>query len=76
MEQGNYEKRTSAIYQRYRTWCQENGHYPESMKNFRQSLETVATVVRKRPKTGGNISMSVWNCICPCCEKNNFISMA
>lgn len=54
MEQGDYEERTSAIYQRYRTWCQENGHYPESMKNFRQSLETVATVVRKRPKTGGN----------------------
>lgn len=54
MEKGNYEERTSAIYQRYRTWCQENGHYPESMKNFRQSLETVVTVVRKRPKTGGN----------------------
>ena len=54
MEQGDYEERTSAVYQRYRTWCQENGHYPESMKNFRQSLETVATIVRKRPQSGGN----------------------
>lgn len=54
MEQGDYEERTSAVYQRYRTWCQENGHYPESMKNFRQSLETVATIVRKRPQSGSN----------------------
>lgn len=54
MEQGDYEERTSLVYQRYRTWCQENGHFPESMKNFRQSLETVATVVRKRPQGGGN----------------------
>lgn len=54
MEQGDYEERTSAVYQRYRTWCQENGHYPESMKNFKQSLGTVATIVRKRPQSGGN----------------------
>lgn len=53
MEQGDYEERTSAVYQRYRTWCQENGHYPESMKNFKQSLGTVATIVRKRPQSGG-----------------------
>ena len=54
MEAGNYEERTSSVYQRYKEWCQENGHYAESMKNFKQSLETVATVVRKRPLTGGN----------------------
>ena len=59
MEQGNYEERTSSVYQRYKTWCIENGHYAESMKNFKQSLETVATVVRKRPQDGGNKSTMV-----------------
>ncbi|WP_317317192.1 phage/plasmid primase, P4 family [Amedibacillus dolichus] len=54
MEQGDYEERTSLVYQRYKMWCMENGHYAESMKNFKQSLETVATVVRKRPQDGGN----------------------
>lgn len=54
MEQGDYEERTSSVYQRYKMWCVENGHYAESMKNFKQSLETVATVVRKRPQDGGN----------------------
>lgn len=54
MEAGNYEERTSSVYQRYKEWCQENGHYAESMKNFKQSLEAVTPVVRKRPQTGGN----------------------
>ncbi len=53
MEQGDFEERTSSVYRRYKNWCAENGHYAESMKNFKQSLETVATVVRKRPKGGG-----------------------
>ena len=53
MEQGDFEERTSSVYRRYKDWCAENGHYAESMKNFKQSLETVATVVRKRPKGGG-----------------------
>ena len=54
MEQGDYEERTSDVYRRYREWCIDNGHYAESMKTFKQSLETVATVVRKRPQDGGN----------------------
>lgn len=53
MEQGNYEEKTSTVYQRYRSWCLENGHYAESMRNFKQSLETIVPVVRKRPKAGG-----------------------
>lgn len=53
MEAGDFEERTSEVYYRYKTWCNENGHYPESMKNFKQSLESLATVKRKRPKTGG-----------------------
>ncbi|MDO4649547.1 MAG: phage/plasmid primase, P4 family [Eubacteriales bacterium] len=54
MESGDYEERTSSIYYRYKEWCLENGHYAESMRNFKQSLESVAPVVRKRPQTGGN----------------------
>ena len=54
MEQdGTAEERTSAVYERYRCWCGENGQYPESMKNFKQSLASVAEVKRKRPRSGG-----------------------
>lgn len=44
---------TSALYVRYKGWCQENGYYAEGMKNFKQGLQTFAKVVRKRPKDGG-----------------------
>lgn len=54
LEEGSaYEERTSAVYNRYKTWCIENGHYAESMKNFKQSLAPLMEVKRKRPKTGG-----------------------
>lgn len=44
---------TSTLYARYKGWCQENGYYAEGMKNFKQGLQTFATVTRKRPKGGG-----------------------
>jgi len=50
----NYEERTSAVYERYKGWCIENGHYAESMKNFKQSLSAVMEVKRKRPNSGGD----------------------
>ena len=53
MKQGDYEEKTSTIYLSYRNWCIENGHYAESMRNFKQSLEAIVPVVRKRPKVGG-----------------------
>lgn len=53
MEQGDYEEKTSTIYLSYRNWCIENGHYAESMRNFKQSLDAIVPVVRKRPKVGG-----------------------
>lgn len=54
LEKGaNYEERTSAVYNRYKSWCVENGQYAESMKNFKQSLATVMEIKRKRPKAGG-----------------------
>ena len=47
------EELTSTVYSRYKNWCQENGCYPEGMKNFKQGLQAYAKVVRKRPKRGG-----------------------
>ncbi len=44
---------TSTLYTRYKGWCQENGYYAEGMKNFKQGLQTFATITRKRPKGGG-----------------------
>ena len=44
---------TSTLYARYKGWCQENGYCAEGMKNFKQGLQTFATVTRKRPKGGG-----------------------
>lgn len=49
----DYEERTSKVYNRYKSWCIENGQYAESMKNFKQSLSSVMEVKRKRPKSGG-----------------------
>ena len=47
------EVMTARVYARYKEWCQENGTYPEGMKNFKQGLQAFAQVVRKRPKRGG-----------------------
>ena len=53
LEEGkDYEVRTSEVYERYRSWALENGYYLESMKTFKQSLESKATIKRKRPKDG------------------------
>lgn len=47
------EELTSTVYARYKGWCQENGYFPEGMKNFKQGLQAFAQIVRKRPKHGG-----------------------
>ena len=44
---------TSTVYARYKSWCQENGCFPEGMKNFKQGMQAFAQIVRKRPKSGG-----------------------
>lgn len=54
LEIGDYEEKTADVYYRYKLWCQENGHFPESMKNFKQVLSSQFTVLRRRPKTGGH----------------------
>lgn len=45
--------RTSAVYQAYRNWCNDNGYFAENSRNFNQALRTIGTVVRKRPRDGG-----------------------
>lgn len=53
VEDAAAEELTSRVYARYKGWCQENGCFPEGMKNFKQGLQAYAQVVRKRPKHGG-----------------------
>lgn len=53
-EVGDFEERTADVYYKYKEWCQENGHYPENMKNFKQALSSKFVVTRKRPKAGGH----------------------
>lgn len=48
-----YEERTATVYFSYKNWCHDNGHYPESMKTFKQSLAPFMEIIRKRPKVGG-----------------------
>ena len=51
------ETKTALLYDRYRQWCQENGCYAENSRNFNQALRTIAEVVRKRPRGGGNATI-------------------
>ena len=48
------ETRTSEAYGRYKTWCQNNGFFPENSSNFRNLISSSANVVRRKPKTGGD----------------------
>ncbi len=48
-----YEERASDFYRSYKDWCSYNGHYPEGIKTFKQSISAYAKVVRKRPRAGG-----------------------
>lgn len=50
---GGAEVKTSAVYQQYRIWCNQNGCFPENSRNFNQALRTFGEIARKRPKDGG-----------------------
>lgn len=47
------ECRTSAVYQAYRNWCNDNGYFAENSRNFNQALRTIGSVVRRRPRDDG-----------------------
>jgi putative DNA primase/helicase len=50
----NAEERTSAVYDRYKRWCEANGCYAENTRNFKQALAMFGHVKRKRPNIGGS----------------------
>ena len=50
----NAEERTSAVYDRYKRWCEANGCFPENTRNFKQILAMYGRVERKRPHSGGS----------------------
>lgn len=50
------ETRTSEAYRRYQAWCASNGFFPENSANFKDALANVATVARRRPRTGGGLT--------------------
>ena len=46
------ELRTSTVYDACRNWCDQNGYYTESNRNFNQALHGTVQIVRKRPRNG------------------------
>jgi P4 family phage/plasmid primase-like protien len=50
----NAEERTSAVYDRYKKWCDANGCFAENTRNFKQILAMYGRVERKRPYAGGS----------------------
>lgn len=53
------EVRTSDVYTRYRWWCAENGYFTENTRNFKQSLQAMVRIERKRPRSGGGLTTLV-----------------
>ena len=47
------ETRTGEVYPRYKGWCERNGFFPENAANFKSSLSNIATVTKRRPRSGG-----------------------
>lgn len=47
------EIRTEEAYQQYQMWCARNGHCPEAMPSFKQSMEAHTQIKRKRPNGAG-----------------------
>lgn len=48
------DERTSLLYAAYKCWCRENGHYPESSRNFNRALERAGIqITRGHPRRGG-----------------------
>ena len=53
IEDGASEVKTSDVYNTYKSWCADNGCYPENSKHFNQALRQIGNIARKRPQTGG-----------------------
>ncbi|MDO4549318.1 MAG: phage/plasmid primase, P4 family, partial [Clostridia bacterium] len=48
------EVRTAAVYEVFANWCRDNGYCAESKRSLNAMLHSVATIERKRPKSGGD----------------------
>lgn len=53
IEDGASEVKTADVYIAYKSWCADNGCYPENSKHFTQALRQIGNITRKRPQTGG-----------------------
>ena len=56
------ELRTSAAYQLYAKWCEENGYSSENQKNFKNAIGVHFKIARKRPKDGGGMTTVIVGC--------------
>lgn len=54
------EIRTEEAYQQYQMWCARNGHCPEAMPSFKQSMEAHTQLKRKRPHGEGREANRFW----------------
>lgn len=56
------ELRSSAAYQLYTKWCEENGYSSENQKNFKNAIGVHFRIARKRPKGGGGMTTIIVGC--------------
>ena len=58
-----YELRCSAVYTRYKTWCDEHTFRPENQQNFNSSIQRFFQLRRKRPDDGsGSVTTMMMGC--------------
>ena len=62
MKDETAELRTSAAYQLYAKWCEENGYSSENQKNFKNAIGVHFKIARKRPKDGGGMTTVIVGC--------------
>ena len=57
-----YELRSSAVYARYKEWCEKHNCRPENSQNFNSSIQRFFELRRKRPDDGGAQTTMVMGC--------------
>ena len=63
LEEGEaYELRTSAVYTRYKDWCEKHTFRPENQQNFNSSIQRFFEIRRKRPAEGGAMTSMLLGC--------------
>ena len=63
LEEGEaYEVRTSAVYTRYKDWCDKHTYRPENQQNFNSAIQRYFEIKRKRPADGGSATTMLLGC--------------